>query len=251
MNSSTAPARAPLSTRSSFALSAVLGGLGLLSGCGLAGASAAVSPAPGATPAPITTPSSSGVVTDAFFIDDGAGVTLPEDAFSITVNGEAWALTWRGDYGFHDFTGEIVNGSRIDGVTFAGGYAGDWVSQPEPGRVQFGASTDGYNLQSITLASASEPLRFNLYVDGYPATYAVVFSSGGIESTSDVMPFDLMTAVTARAGRAAPRFSSDTAALRSVTANQGLAQATTDSSAARRPVFVPAPARVTQPAAAK
>jgi hypothetical protein len=225
------------SMRPATLLSGVLGGLALLSGCGGAEPAASAAAGPAVT-SPAKATQSATALTDAFLIDDGVGVSLPEDAFAITVNGSAWALSWRGDADFHSFTGTITNGSSIDGVVFAGGFAGDWVTQPDVNSVQFSASTDGADVQSITLDSGSQPVTFDLYVDGYPATNAVVFSSGGVESTSDVMPFDLLTGDGVRTTRPAPRLP----AARTGTVGQAAALAS-DSSTARRTVFVPAPAR--------
>lgn len=228
-----------------FGVSALGTGLALLSGCGQ-GDAVASAPAAGVAVSSALKPKSTSALTDAFFIDDGVGVLLPEYAYAITVNGAAWALTWLGDAGFHTFTGSIYNGSTIDDVVFAGGFAGDAVTQPDASTVQFSASTDGSDIQSITLDSGSEPVSFDLYIDGNPAIGNVVYSSSGVLSTTDVMPFDLLTGAGARASRTAPGFTANRVASASRIA--GLANGT---STARTPVFVPAPTQGTRSGAPK
>ena len=128
-----------------------------------------------------------------FVIDAGAGVNLPDLAYAVTTNGLDWTLAWTGDVSFRHFEGEIIGAGTLSGLQFVNGFAGDQARQVEPGRVQFDASTDGALNQSITLRSDSQPVRFNLYIDGSPAVGAVVFSSAGALATTDAMPFDLLT----------------------------------------------------------
>jgi len=129
----------------------------------------------------------------AYLIDPGAGANLYDTTYAITTNGTDWVLSWLGDGNFHTFSGGVQSGSRIDGVLFDGGFAGDRVLQPQLNQISFDASTDGGNIQAIQFSSPSQPLRFDLYIDGAPALLGATFSSSGIESTNDAIPFDLAT----------------------------------------------------------
>lgn len=131
--------------------------------------------------------------TAAFVIDPGAGVNLPDLAYAVTTNGLDWTLAWTGDAAFHRFEGELIGAGTLSRVQFANGFQGDVVRQVEAGRVQFDANTDGSLNQSITLRSDTQPMRFNLYIDGQAAVGAVAFMSQGRLSTTDSMPFDLLT----------------------------------------------------------
>lgn len=130
-----------------------------------------------------------------FPIDPGVGVQLYADSYAITTNGTDWILAWTGDVDFHEFYGEMIS---PDGSTLAitgsdGLYAGDTVDQVDVNRVAFDGITDGNNVQLVQVSANAQPVRFNIYIDGVPAVYAVVFPSGGFEATSDIMPFDLVT----------------------------------------------------------
>lgn len=247
MSLSTRPARSLLA-----ALSLSLAGLG---GCGFgfdATPGVVVDPSAGgadvafvadSTPAPAVTPDAS---LSTFTIDVGAGVTLDEATYAITTNGRDWTVAWRGDAYFRRFRGEIINGSRFTGLVPDGLFAGDVVRQTAPNRIAFDTHTDARSIQSVTVRSGSEPVRFNLWIDGAPATYAVIFASGGIESTTDDMPFDLVTGGFA-AARTAPRLAPERAKIERVpAATQSTAAATFGTAPASRP-FIPAPAARPEP----
>lgn len=153
-----------------------------------------------------------------FAIDVGVGVGLDENTYAITTNGADWSVAWRGDRYFRHFQGEIINGTRFSGLAKAGLFAGDVVRQTAPNRVLVDAHTDGRHIQSFTVRSGSEPVRFNLWIDGAPAAFAVIFPSAGIESTSDVMPFDLVIGDIAGV-RSAPRPAPERAKLERVSAS--------------------------------
>jgi len=195
----------------------------LSAGCGFsAGAESAAAavdvelPFGAASVAPPATSLDASLAT--FTIDVGAGVGLDENTYAITTNGADWSVTWRGDRYFRRFQGEVLNGTRFSGLAKAGLFAGDVVRQTAPNRVVFDTHTDGRNIQSFTVRSSSEPVRFNLWIEGSPATFAVIFPSGGVESTSDEMPFDLVTGDFAGV-RAAPRVAPERARIEHATAS--------------------------------
>jgi hypothetical protein len=129
-----------------------------------------------------------------YIIDAGVGVDLPELSYAVTTNGLDWTLAWTGDDFVRGFSGEIIGPGRLSQARFSGGFAGDEVTQPEAGRLRFSAATDISVMQSITVRSDQQPVRFNLFIDGAPAVRGVVFSSGGVVSANEAIPFDLMTA---------------------------------------------------------
>lgn len=203
--------------------------LALLSGCGVTYYDPNPVPRPGPGPGP-----GNGQQDVALFpIDPGEGVDMPERSYAITTNGRQWTLAWTGDQAVHEFSGQVLSGAAISGVLFEGAFAGDRVTQPAAGQVDFAAATDGGTVQSVTLTSQGDPLRFNLFIDGRPAVYQVVFSSLGVPSTTDEMPFDLTTQSGAvSGGRAlalAPERTGDGAG--------------TGAGAGAKGRFVPAPAR--------
>lgn len=222
-----------------------LASLSLLTGCGFgyeAAPATSLDPTPvqevpfvaESTPAPAATPDAS---LSTFSIDVGVGVTLDEATYAITTNGRDWTLAWRGDAYYRRFRGEILNGTRFTGLVVDGLYAGDTVRQTAPNRIAFDTQTDARNIQSVTVRSGSEPVRFNLWIDGAPATYAVIFSSGHVASTTDDMPFDLITSRFAGA-RVAPHAEVARAKLTRVPAST---QGTLGAGSAER-AFIPAPA---------
>lgn len=220
----------------------LLAALSLVTGCGFAYDATPATPetlvqdvpfVAESTPAPAATPDAS---LSTFSIDVGVGVTLDEATYAITTNGRDWTLAWRGDAYFRRFRGEILNGTRFTGLVVDGLYAGDTARQTAPNRIAFDTQTDARNIQSVTVRSGSEPVRFNLWIDGAPATYAVIFSSGRIASTTDDMPFDLITSRFAGA-RVAPQAEVQRAKLVRVPASsQGTLGAGTTERA-----FIPAP----------
>ena len=82
--------------------------------------------------------------------------------------------------------------ANITGVGATGLFEGDYVVQTANNDIQFDAQTDGTNVQYFQFTSDLTPVRWNLFIDGYQAVYEVVFSSMNVESTSDIMPFDLL-----------------------------------------------------------
>lgn len=201
--------------------------LGLLSGCGVT----YYDP----NPVPRGGPGNGQQDVALFPIDPGAGVDLEDREYAITTNGRQWTLAWTGDQVARQFSGQVLSGGAISGVLFEGGFPGDRVTQPAAGQVDFLATTDGGTVQSITLTSQTDPLRFNLYIDGRAAVYRVVFSSLGVRSTADEMPFDLTTQAGAAGGRTIARAPAHDGAAAGVH-SQAQAQARTGR-------FVPAPAR--------
>ena len=124
-------------------------------------------------------------------IDPNVGVGLYDDTFAITTNGVDWSVAWVGDYAAHEFSGYVAVGGTISNVATAGLFGGDYVEQTDWNLLEFDAQTDYSNVQSFTFTSDTIPVRFYLYIDGVPAVYQVVYTSGGIESTTDDIPFDL------------------------------------------------------------
>lgn len=144
-------------------------------------------------------------LVDVFPIDAGAGIDLPNTAYAITTNGVDWTIAWLGGARSNNFHGEIyTDAGQLSGVQFDGAYAGDRASQPAANHVVFDAVTDGSNVQSLTFTSNVVPVRFNLGIDGTSAVGDVVFSSGGIASTTDVMPFGLTVLQGAKADTRTP-----------------------------------------------
>ena len=152
----------------------------LLVGCGSA-----------ATPTAVSTLKSALV---SYPIDANVGVNLYYDTYSITTNGVDWTVAWTGDDAIHDFSGYVAVGGNITNVTTDGFYAEDYLDQTDFNLLEFDAQTDYGAVQSFTFSSDTIPVRFYLYVDGVPAVYQVVYASGGIESTTDDVPFDLTPA---------------------------------------------------------
>lgn len=214
-------------------------GIAGLSGCGFVDASDAAQQ-PGYLHTSDSLPAADTSLTPAyipsFFIAPNEGVNLYDTTFAITTNGPDWVLAWRGDRNTHRFTGEIVNATRIERVVFAGAFAGDRVTQVAPNRLRFDGHTDGTHIQSLTLTSRSEPLRFNLSIDGYSAAYSVVFPAGGYEATSDVMPFDLSTSYAHAKVLSAPPLPADKARLGETPPASSLTQSATEN-----PFFIRAP----------
>ena len=129
-----------------------------------------------------------------YAIDPNVGVSLYDDTYAITTNGSDWTVAWIGDDATHEFSGYVAVGGTISNVTADGLFGGDYVEQTDWNLLEFDAQTDYSNVQSITFTSDTIPVRFYLYIDGVPAVYQVVYSSGGIESTTDDVPFDLTPA---------------------------------------------------------
>lgn len=178
---------------------------GLLAGCGAA-----------STPAPASVSTLKNALVS-YPIDANVGVNLYYDTYAITTNGLDWSVAWTGDDATHDFSGYVAVGGNISNVTTDGLYADDYVQQTDYNLLEFDAQTDYTGVQSFTFTSDTVPVRFYLYVDGVPAVYQVVYTSGGIESTTDDVPFDLtptgmfaIRAIDSRpmaAARPAPAFS--------------------------------------------
>lgn len=154
----------------------------LLAGCGSASTP---------TPAPVGNLKNALV---SYPIDANVGVSLYYDNYAITTNGADWSVVWTGDDATHEFSGYVAVGGNISNVTTDGLYASDYVQQTDYNLVEFDAQTDYTTVQSFTFTSDTVPVRFYLYVDGVPAVYQVVYMSGGVESTTDDVPFDLTPA---------------------------------------------------------
>ena len=236
MNSSFSAGTVRLGTLCAAVLSIGISGI---SGCGLVDASDAAQQ-PGYLRTSDSLPAADTSLTPAyipsFYIAPNQGVNLYDTTFAITTNGPDWVLAWRGDRNTHRFTGEIVNATRIERVVFAGAFAGDRVTQVAPNRLRFDGHTDGTHIQSLTLTSRSEPLRFNLSIDGYSAAYSVVFPAGGYEATSDMMPFDLSTSYAHAKVLSAPSLPADKARLGQTPPANNLTQSATEN-----PFFIRAP----------
>lgn len=132
-----------------------------------------------------------------YVIDANVGVGLYDNTYAITTNGSDWIVAWTGDAAYHEFSGTVLVGGNIFNVVSAGLNIGDYAEQTALNQVDFDGQTDGGNIQSVSFSSDTVPVRFDLYVDGIPAVYQVVYSSSTVESTTDAMPFDLTPAGTA------------------------------------------------------
>ena len=128
----------------------------------------------------------------AFVVDANVGVVADPNTYGITTDGNVWRMTWLGDAYNHSFQGTIVcpAGCQFGYARFVNAYPGDTVSV-RGDTVTFDAVTNNAVPQTLDLQASLQPLTYDLYIDGQPAIGAVVFRSGGIDSTTDVMPFGL------------------------------------------------------------
>ena len=62
--------------------------------------------------------------------------------------------------------------------------------------------------QNLLFRMSQQPVTFDLYIDGQPAIGATVFASYGVLSTTDSMPFSLVSSNVAYSGKTdkAPAF---------------------------------------------
>lgn len=166
--------------------SAIFVALALLSGCGYRSGGHYSYPEP--QPQPI--PSQPGL--SAFVIDAGAGVVADPNTYGITTDGVVWRLTFLGDAYVRNFRGSIScpPGCRVNYARYDGTYPGDTVVVGN-GQVTFNAQTDAAVPETIDLSFDTQPIVYDLFIDGQEAIGAVVFQSGGIRSTTDDMPFGL------------------------------------------------------------
>jgi hypothetical protein len=192
-----------------------LAALVFLAACGIRGGSTYQGPrtySGNLPPDPPGVPTS----TPDYLIDSGAGVNPPFGTFAVTTNGQGdWILGWQGDAGTHHFTGDFYCPVGCDlAAVFANALPGDSVNTIANNHVGFDAVTDAsvrqsLNISTIARSGPENPVTFDLFIDGRPATNPyVVFSSGGQLATSDIMPFNLVpdTAVFAEQADLAPLF---------------------------------------------
>jgi hypothetical protein len=160
------------------------------------------------TPDVTTLPSSAGAST--FLIDPGVGIVVQpgtQAGYGITANvGASYRLIWTGDRGtsgtYREFTGTVWTGGTFDSLT--PGCADnacplendDFLSAVTP--VSGGAvitfdtfTTTG--LDGFDFTATTEPVFFDLNIDGQAYPTLVFFPSAGAASNPDNIPFGLST----------------------------------------------------------
>ncbi len=169
--------------------SAILSALALLAGCGFHSSSHYDYGYPSP---PVQTYPGQPAGVSAFIVDAGAGVVADPNTFGITTDGNVWRLTWLGDAYPRHFFGTVTcpAGCQFGYARFVNAYPGDSVTV-QGDRVTFDAVTNAAVPQTLDLQAPLQPLTYDLFIDDYEATGAVVFQSQGIRSTTDVMPFAL------------------------------------------------------------
>lgn len=158
-------------------------------------------------PPPYQDPGGGPVVLPNTFIIDAtlANLPLPETSFGVlTGDGAAWRLAWQGDLNAHNFHGAVTGpqGSQFSVIRFDNAYPGDRVDPRAPNYFEFDAVTDGNVPQFLTFGASEMPLQFELYIDGQPAIGDTLFWSMGKVSTTDVMPFSLISSNAQQLGKA-------------------------------------------------
>jgi hypothetical protein len=146
---------------------------------------------------------------DVYHIDGGAGVTVTPGTlagYGITAaaSGLSFRLVWTGDGSatnqYREFYGSVATPGTFTSVTPGCGGAcnvgQDYISSSYPvtggQRVDFDAfnvaSLDGFDFVVDT-----EPVVFDLYIDGTHQITTIFFTSGGVQTSPQVIPFGLTT----------------------------------------------------------
>jgi hypothetical protein len=145
-------------------------------------------------------------------IEPGAGTIVQpgvQAGYGITANvGSSYRILWTGDasasLSYREFTGSIYTAGNFTSVTpgcannFCALEAGDYVSPPTPTtggtRIDFDTiATTG--LDGLDFIVDSEPVYFDLNIDGVPYPNLVLFTSGTTNQTTTAPgnPFGLTT----------------------------------------------------------
>jgi len=131
-----------------------------------------------------------------FVIDAGAAIQLPQRTLGITTNGQGdWVLAWQGDAFAHQFEGAITcaPGCQIAYARFDNAYPGDSATITAQDQIIFNGVTNAAVPQNLLFRMTHEPVTFDLHIDGQPAIGEVVYASQGVLSTTDSMPFSLVS----------------------------------------------------------
>lgn len=160
------------------------------------------------TPDVTVLPSSAGATT--FLIDPGVGIVVQpgsQAGYGITANvGASYRLIWTGDRGtsgtYREFSGTVWTGGTFDSITPGCAdnacplESDDFLSAVTP--VSGGAvitfdtfATTG--LDGFDFTSTTEPVFFDLTIDGQRYPQLTFFPSGGIAANPDAIPFGLQT----------------------------------------------------------
>ncbi len=146
---------------------------------------------------------------DVYHIDGGAGVTVAPGTlagFGITAaaSGLSFRLVWTGDGNatsqYHEFYGSVsTSGTFVSVTPGCNGQCNtgnDYISSSYPvqggQRVDFDASSVN-TLDGFDFVVDTEPVVFDLYIDGTHVTSNVFFVSGGVQTGPQVIPFGLTT----------------------------------------------------------
>jgi len=160
------------------------------------------------TPDVTTLPSTAGAST--FLIDPGVGIVVQpgtQAGYGITANvGGSYRLVWTGDRGssgtYREFAGTVWTGGTFDSITAGCAddacplESDDFLSAVTP--VSGGAvitfdtfATTG--IDGFDFTSTTEPVFFDLNIDGQRYPTLVFFPSGGAAASPDAVPFGLTT----------------------------------------------------------
>lgn len=144
---------------------------------------------------PYPHPNNPNPATQAFQIDAGASIVQDQNTYGITTDGFTWTLAWIGDFANHEYTGSVYCpvGCTFGNVHFANALPGDIADRPANNQIRFNAVTNGRVQQQLFFTASAQPVTFELYIDRAQAIGATVFPSMGQLSTTDIMPFDLIS----------------------------------------------------------
>ena len=148
---------------------------------------------------------------ESYVIDAGAAIELPQATLGITTNGQGdWVLAWQGDAYQRQFEGSITcpASCQISYARFDGSFAGGSAQITGTNQIAFDGVTSAAVPQNLLFRMSQQPVTFDLYIDGQPAIGATVFASYGVLSTTDSMPFSLVSSNVAYSGKTdkAPAF---------------------------------------------
>ena len=139
-----------------------------------------------------------------FIVDAGAAIQLPQATLGITTNGSGdWVLAWQGDRYARQFEGSITcpAGCQIAYARFDNAYPGDSAQVTAQNQIVFNGVTNAAVPQNLLFRMTAQPVTFDLYIDGQPAIGSTVFASYGALSTTDTMPFSLVSSNAAYSGK--------------------------------------------------
>lgn len=146
-----------------------------------------------------------------FVIDAGAAIELPQATLGITTNGQGgWVLAWQGDRYPRHFTGSISCPAMcsVSYARFDGAYPGDSAQVVGGNQIVFEGVTNAAVPQNLLFQMSHQPVTFDLFIENQPAIGSVVFASEDVLSTTDTMPFSLVSDNVAYTGKTdkAPSF---------------------------------------------